>query len=113
MQMTSFFHRIRGTIRGTFPVSFMNIHCEFGEIYAFQKLADFWIFGQPGETRFSSNAYESCKVSPTLTIYNFYSILQGKHGYFLTNTAKIAIFFEFLPIPGFPTRDVTDQKIFE
>lgn len=64
MQMTLFFHRIRWTIRGTFPVSFMNIHCKFGEIYAFQKLADFWIFGQPGETRFSSNAYESCKVSP-------------------------------------------------
>ena len=107
MQMTPSLDTIRVTISGTFPVRFMKIYRKFSEICASQKLPDFWIFGQPDETRFSLDAYESCKVSPSLRIYNFYSILQGKHSYFLTNMEKIASFSSFYLYPV--SRPVTSR----
>ena len=71
------------------------------EVCTSQKLPDFWLLGQPGNTRCSPHARESCKVRPSLRIFNVYLIMQGKHAHFLTNIEKITIPLSFNLYPVF------------
>ena len=84
-------------LKTNYRVNFLNIF----EVCASQKLPDFWLFGQPGETPCFPDAHESCKVCPSLRIFSFYSVMQGKRCYFLTIMEKIAFLLSFYLYPVF------------
>ena len=56
----------------------------------------------PDVTRFSQNDCASCRMSRSDRTYSYKSLSQRTQ----------SVFWLFSPFPGFPIRDVTDQKIF-
>ena len=67
---------------------------------------------EPDVTRFSQNDCQSCKVIPSDRICSYKPLSQREHSYFFENGQKWSDFWLFSPFPGFPIRDVTDEKIF-